>query len=162
MFLQCRSCSAHRIIEISQQQQYQQKRKVNLPSNLHQLNPKLSNMHAKATVDGTVIADTDNFEFVEGNIYFPISSVKDKDQTLTPASRTSQCPWKGEGHYYDVNVNGKTIPNGAWYYPHPLPKATHIKDHVAFGEFAEWDAWSNCSAYVTIDKSYVQTEKEKE
>ena len=90
-------------------------------------------MHAKATIDGTVIAETDNFEYVEGNVYFPPSSIISKeDQGLTPSSHTTSCPWKGEGHYYDIHVNGRTLENAAWYYPKPLPKAVNIKDYVAF------------------------------
>jgi uncharacterized protein (DUF427 family) len=89
-------------------------------------------MHAKASVDGIVIAETDHFEYVEGNVYFPPDSIVNKAETLTPTSHTTSCPWKGEGHYYNIHVNGKTLDNAAWYYPHPLEKATHIKDYVAF------------------------------
>ncbi|TKA73412.1 hypothetical protein B0A55_04277 [Friedmanniomyces simplex] len=89
-------------------------------------------MHATASVDGTVIAETDHYEFVEGNVYFPPDSIKDFSSTLTPTSHTTACPWKGEGHYYDIHVGGKTLSNAAWYYPQPFEKATNIKDHVAF------------------------------
>ncbi|KAK5167588.1 uncharacterized protein LTR77_007287 [Saxophila tyrrhenica] len=89
-------------------------------------------MHARATISGTTIADTDSFEFVEGNVYFPVSSVVDREKTLTPGSRTSHCPWKGDGKYYDLHVNGQTIANAAWYYPAPYEKAKMIKDCVAF------------------------------
>lgn len=91
-------------------------------------------MHAKATTsDGTVIAETDQYEFVEGNVYFPPASLVNKSETFTDSSRHTSCPWKGQSSYYDVHVNGKTLQNAAWYYPQPLEKATHIKDHVAFG-----------------------------
>jgi uncharacterized protein (DUF427 family) len=93
-------------------------------------------MHARATISGTTIAETDNFEFVEGNVYFPISSVVNRDEALKASSKTSQCPWKGESHYYDVVVNGETIGNAAWYYPEPFAKAEMIRDHLAFGQSA--------------------------
>lgn len=90
-------------------------------------------MHAKATLDGSVLAETDHFEFVEGNVYFPPDSIVNKFDTLTPASHTTSCPWKGEAHYYDVHTaSGKEIKNGAWYYPQPFEKAMNIKSHVAF------------------------------
>lgn len=89
-------------------------------------------MHAKASVSGNTLAETDKYEFVEGNVYFPADSIKDKSQIFTPSSHTTYCPWKGTASYYDVHVNGQTLQNGAWYYPEPLEKATHIKDHVAF------------------------------
>lgn len=92
-------------------------------------------MHAKATVNGTTIAETDHFEFVEGNVYFPVSSVKNSKELFVDSPARSQCPWKGEAHYYDVHLNGETIDKAAWYYPRPLEKALHIKDTVAFGEW---------------------------
>ena len=41
-------------------------------------------------------------------------------------------PWKGEAHYYDVVVDGKTNKDAAWYYPETLPAAKNIRNHVAF------------------------------
>ncbi len=32
----------------------------------------------------------------------------------------------------DVQVNGDTNPDAAWYYPNPKPEASNIKDHIAF------------------------------
>ncbi|WPG99287.1 Hypothetical protein R9X50_00210000 [Acrodontium crateriforme] len=89
-------------------------------------------MHAKASVDGTVIAETDNYEFVEGNVYFPPSSIKDAATILKPTDHQTFCPWKGHSSYYSINVNGKELENAAWYYPQPYEKAANIKDHVAF------------------------------
>ena len=89
-------------------------------------------MHAKASVDGTIIAETDHYEFVEGNVYFPPDSVKNMSEFLIPSSHTSSCPWKGMGHYYDINVPGKTLENAAWYYPEPFEKAEFMKNYVAF------------------------------
>lgn len=106
-------------------------RALNLPSSLHSLSLDLK-MHATATVDGTVIAETDQYQFVEGNVYFPPDSIKNPSTTLTGTDHTTGCPWKGEAHYYDIHVNDKVLGNAAWYYPQPLEKATHIKDHVAF------------------------------
>ena len=134
------------------------RRNLNLPSHLHDL--KLDEMHAKATVDGTTIAETDHFEYVEGNVYFPPDSIVNKSETLTPSSHTTSCPWKGEGHYYDIHVNGKTIENAAWYYPQPLEKATHIKDHVAFCESFILPVKSRKSTHMDSDKGKVHIEKE--
>jgi len=33
---------------------------------------------------------------------------------------------------HTIKVDGKTNPDGAWYYPAPFPAAAEIKDHVAF------------------------------
>ncbi|MCJ1226366.1 hypothetical protein MMC12_003016 [Toensbergia leucococca] len=86
--------------------------------------------HATATVNGKLIAEADSWETVEGNIYFPPSSM---DQSiLTESDTTATCPWKGKASYYDVTVDGQEVKNAGWYYPQPKEKAENIKDHVAF------------------------------
>ncbi|KIX03571.1 uncharacterized protein Z518_07124 [Rhinocladiella mackenziei CBS 650.93] len=85
---------------------------------------------ATAKIAGNVIASSNNYQTVEGNIYFPPDSV---DQSILSSSNThSTCPWKGKASYYNLTVDGKTLKDAAWYYPVPKEKATHIKDHVAF------------------------------
>ncbi|MCJ1334920.1 hypothetical protein MMC09_000186 [Bachmanniomyces sp. S44760] len=87
--------------------------------------------HATATIDGKVIADAETWETVEGNIYFPPTSVG--QSVLTKSSTTTGCPWKGKASYYSLNVNGcHELKDAAWYYPEPKAKASNIKDHVAF------------------------------
>ncbi|MCJ1278004.1 hypothetical protein MMC21_005818 [Puttea exsequens] len=87
--------------------------------------------HATATFNGKVIAETDKWEFVEGNIYFPLDSV-DKS-VLSQATLTTYCPWKGTASYYNITVDGNKAKDAAWYYPQPkTEKAAPIKDYVAF------------------------------
>lgn len=85
---------------------------------------------AKATWKGVVIAQSDTFELVEGNVYFPPDSVK--QGFLKPSDTQTVCPWKGTASYYTVTVDGQENVDAAWYYPDPKPEAAHIKDHVAF------------------------------
>jgi len=85
---------------------------------------------ATATWNGEVIAESNETVVVEGNQYFPPSSVR--TQFLTPSDTTSTCPWKGEASYYTLSVNGKENPDAAWYYPAPKEAAAEIRDHVAF------------------------------
>lgn len=85
---------------------------------------------ATATWNGTVIARSDDTVMVEGNHYFPSSSVR--TELLEPTDHSTHCPWKGEASYYDVVVDGERSPNAAWYYPAPKDAAAEIKDHVAF------------------------------
>jgi uncharacterized protein (DUF427 family) len=44
----------------------------------------------------------------------------------------SNCPWKGVASYYDVEVDGKTNKDAAWYYPEASGLAKNIEGHVAF------------------------------
>lgn len=85
---------------------------------------------AQATWNETVLATSDRFELVEGNVYFPPSAVK--REFLRPSDTHTFCPWKGDCSYYDVVTAGKVNKDAAWYYPNPKPAAANIKDYVAF------------------------------
>ncbi len=84
----------------------------------------------RAIWNGTVIAETDKFELVEGNVYFPPDALR-KD-LFKPTETHTVCPWKGTASYYTVTVDGQENKDAAWYYPEPKPAAANIKDHVAF------------------------------
>lgn len=88
--------------------------------------------HAKATVGDTVLAETDTWEEVEGNVYFPPGSVR--TDFLSKTDHSTHCPWKGDASYYSIHVDGQKLENAAWYYPQTKDKAEHIRDHVAFCE----------------------------
>lgn len=92
---------------------------------------------AQAMWNGEVIAQSDTFEKVEGNVYFPPAAIR--REYLQPAERTTVCGWKGTARYYDVVVGGETNPAAAWYYPEPKDAAADIKDHVAFWNGVEID-----------------------
>ena len=85
---------------------------------------------AKALWQGQVLADSNEFEIVEGNVYFPPQTVDRR--FFRDSATTTQCAWKGTAHYYTVAVNGVENKDAAWYYPHPSPAAAQIKDYVAF------------------------------
>ncbi|KAI1779750.1 DUF427-domain-containing protein [Hypoxylon cercidicola] len=86
--------------------------------------------HVQATVDGTVVAESETYELVEGNVYFPPSSIK--SEYFSKTDLHTYCPWKGDASYYTVKVGDKELTNAAWYYPETFEKAKHIKDYVAF------------------------------
>lgn len=85
---------------------------------------------AKATLNGVVLAESDSFEVVEGNIYFPSESVN--TDYLSASDTTTSCPWKGVASYYNITINGETVTDAAWYYPTPKSAASQIENHVAF------------------------------
>ena len=84
----------------------------------------------RAVWNGTVIAQSDDTVVVEGNHYFPPSSLS--IEYFTPSDAHSVCPWKGMASYYDVTVDGLVASVAAWYYPNPKPAAGDIRDYVAF------------------------------
>lgn len=78
----------------------------------------------------TTIAASDETVLLEGNHYFPPSSV---DRSLLQAStHTSVCPIKGTARYFDIRVGSAVNANAAWTYPDPNPVAESIRDHIAF------------------------------
>lgn len=84
----------------------------------------------KAIWNGQVIADSDDTVVVEGNHYFPITSVR--SEFLEDSNSHTTCYWKGLASYYDVVVDGEKARDGAFYYAEPSPAAQQIKDRVAF------------------------------
>jgi len=94
---------------------------------------------AKATISGHTIAETDNYELVEGNVYvrtylvllwlhlltlqFPPSYIccrwlleqswrwrSSVNMTfMTKTDRSTHCPWKGDASYYTITIDGKSL-----------------------------------------------------
>jgi uncharacterized protein (DUF427 family) len=84
----------------------------------------------KATWNNTVIAESDDTVMVEGNHYFPESSLN--KSFITFSNHKTSCPWKGQASYYTLLVNGDTNPDAVWYYADPKPEADMVRGRVAF------------------------------
>ena len=84
----------------------------------------------KATWNGKVLAKSDDTIVVEGNQYFPPSSIN--PEYFSDSETHTECPWKGKASYYNIEVDGNKNPDAAWYYPRPSEKAKEIKNYVAF------------------------------
>ncbi|MEJ3404826.1 DUF427 domain-containing protein [Rathayibacter sp. YIM 133350] len=91
----------------------------------------------KAVVNGTVIAEADKGDLIqiEGNWYFPPSSVDEAKLKASPTPYT--CPWKGECQYFNVVDGDGVLQDRAWSYPHPYPGAAErvgkdFANYVAF------------------------------
>ncbi len=91
----------------------------------------------KAHVNGTVIAEAPESELIkiEGNWYFPPSSIVEGMLTTSPTPYT--CPWKGECQYFTVTVDGQNLADRAWSYPTPYPSGIErvgkdFSNYVAF------------------------------
>jgi len=85
---------------------------------------------ARATWNGAVIAESDRFEIVEGNVYFPPEAVN--VALLRPSQTHTVCPWKGIASYYDLEVDGSVNHDAAWYYPTTKPAAKNVEGYLAF------------------------------
>ena len=84
----------------------------------------------KATWNEKTIAESDETVVVEGNHYFPATSVNMAQ--LEPSDHTTVCGWKGTASYYHVVVGDERNENAAWCYADPKDAAANIKGHIAF------------------------------
>lgn len=84
----------------------------------------------KATWNEVILAESDACEVVEGNQYFPPSSLN--MDYFRPISKTTVCSWKGTANYYDIVVDGQVNAGAAWYYAEPKSAASNIQGYVAF------------------------------
>lgn len=73
----------------------------------------------KAVWNNEIIAEAnkDDLIRIEGNWYFPPSSIK--KEYFSPSDMHTICPWKGEASYYNVTVGSDVNEDAAWYYPQP-------------------------------------------
>lgn len=85
---------------------------------------------ATARWNGITIAESDTFEVVEGNVYFPREALR--SENFRESATTSVCGWKGTANYFDVVVDGQVNRDAAWYYAAPKPAAANIRGFVAF------------------------------
>jgi uncharacterized protein (DUF427 family) len=85
---------------------------------------------AKATWQGSVLAESDDIIEVEGNLYFPESSLA--RELVRPSETKTTCSWKGVASYLDVVVGDAVNRDAVWYYPSPMPAAAKVAGRVAF------------------------------
>ena len=64
-----------------------------------------------------VVAESEQFEEVEGNIYFPPEALN--RGLVRPSERTTVCGWKGTARYFDLIDGDQVATNAVWTYPDP-------------------------------------------
>jgi uncharacterized protein (DUF427 family) len=89
----------------------------------------------KAIWNNAILAESDETIVVEGNHYFPETSLN--KEYFRPSETHTVCGWKGTASYYDIVVNGATNKDAAWFYPETKEAAKEIKNRVAFWKGVE-------------------------
>ena len=89
----------------------------------------------QAIWNGRILAESNDTVEVEGNHYFPASSVK--MEYMKPSNTQTTCPWKGDASYYSIEISEEKNDDAAWYYPEPKEAAMIIKGRVAFWKGVE-------------------------
>ena len=85
----------------------------------------------RATVDGHVVAESDDIVENGGYQYFPPSAVR--TEWLKKTSRTAsdlECPHGVQ--FYDVVIGGERHPRNAWVYETPQPKLAQVAGRFGF------------------------------
>ena len=61
--------------------------------------------------------------------YFPAESVR--TEILKDSGTITVCPWKGSAGYYNIDIDGETNHDAAWYYLEPKSAASEIRGRIA-------------------------------
>ena len=84
----------------------------------------------RAIWNGKILAESNDLVNVEGNYYFPEESLN--KEYFSDSNYHTECFWKGTASYYNVEVDGITNENAAWFYPIASEAAKPIEGRVAF------------------------------
>lgn len=63
-------------------------------------------------------------------IYVPPEDVE--PGVLAPSTTRTRCPYKGEAHYWHLDLGGRVVEDAAWSYPDPLSDARDVGGHLCF------------------------------
>lgn len=87
----------------------------------------------RATVDGTVIADSEQITEAGGYQYFPREAVRMDLLEKSPKTEFDRaCPHGVQ--FYDVVLDGKRHSRNAWSYEAPQPRMAHVGFQMGFWE----------------------------
>ena len=84
----------------------------------------------KAIWNDTILAESDDTVVVDGNHYFPRTSLN--DEFFEASDHTSRCFWKGTANYLTIAIGDARNKDAAWFYAEPKKAAAKIAGRVAF------------------------------
>ncbi len=94
-----------------------------------------ANQRIRVSFSGKTIAQTSNAIVLHESGYSPVFYIPMADiekSLLTPGSRHSRCPFKGEASYHGIAVGTEQVDNAMWFYDDPYDEVVQIAGHAAF------------------------------
>lgn len=94
-----------------------------------------SERRIRVVIDGVTVADSTNGSFLfetglPARYYLPKVDVR--MDLMTPTTRSTACPYKGNARYWSATVNGQVHEDILWGYDTPLPESQKIAGLVSF------------------------------
>lgn len=101
----------------------------------HQVRESHLDQRVTVEIDGRLVADSRDVIRVDeddhpARYYFPRSDVK--PDVLQRSASTTQCPFKGSAHYYDVRLGDDRFRDAIWTYEALYDEHAALKDRLAF------------------------------
>lgn len=84
----------------------------------------------QAVCNGAVLAESDDTVVVEGNHFFPATSLRRR--YFRGSDTTTVCGWKETARCDTLEVDGRTNPDAAWRHDEPKPAAEDVRGRFAF------------------------------
>ncbi|BBY18901.1 DUF427 domain-containing protein [Mycolicibacterium litorale] len=105
------------------------------PTAQHPITVTPTGRHVTVSVNGVVIAETDDALTLQEADYPAVQYIPMRDvseSALVCSDTATYCPYKGDAAYYHVNAADQTVEDVIWTYGTPYPAVAAIAGHVAF------------------------------
>lgn len=101
----------------------------------HKIQEKRIDGNVEVEVNGEILANSGDVIAVDEDqhprrYYFPRSDVK--MEKLERSTTTTECPYKGIAHYFNLNLDGKEFKDAVWTYEDPYDEHRDLKGRLAF------------------------------
>jgi uncharacterized protein (DUF427 family) len=94
-----------------------------------------SSRHVRVILGGETVADTHHARFLFETRLPTRYYIRPEDvrmDLLVPSGKVTRCPYKGEAHYYSVQMGDQLFEDVVWYYPEPIQECPKIKGYLCF------------------------------